>query len=56
MYFKLYQDVSSQWRWTLYSSNHKKVADSAESYWNKADCKNGISLVQGTNSHTPVYE
>lgn len=33
MYFNLYQDASRQWRWTLYASNHKKIADSGESYW-----------------------
>ncbi|MCX7347390.1 MAG: DUF1508 domain-containing protein [Alphaproteobacteria bacterium] len=56
MYFKLYQDISKQWRWTLYAANHRKVADSAESYWNKNDCFSGINLVRGTNSQTPVYE
>ena len=56
MYFKIYQDVSYQWRWTLFSSNYKKIADSAESYRNKTDCLHGIGLVQGTNSQTPVYE
>jgi uncharacterized protein len=49
-------DVASQWRWTLYAANQKKVADSGESYWNKADAQRGISLVKGTNSATPVRE
>jgi uncharacterized protein YegP (UPF0339 family) len=54
MFFRLYQDVSGQWRWTLYAENHRKVADSAESYINKRDAENGISLVKSTNAATPV--
>ncbi|KRR03713.1 hypothetical protein CQ12_37985 [Bradyrhizobium jicamae] len=49
-------DVASQWRWTLYAANQKKIADSGEGYWNKADAQHGISLVKGTNGATPVYE
>ncbi|HWM47935.1 MAG TPA: DUF1508 domain-containing protein [Xanthobacteraceae bacterium] len=56
MYFSLYKDAIQQWRWTLYASNHKKVADSAEAYWNKQDALHGIGLVMSTNQNTPVYE
>jgi len=56
MYFVLYKDKASQWRWTLFASNHAKIADSAEGYWNKADAQHGISLVKGTNAATPVVE
>jgi uncharacterized protein YegP (UPF0339 family) len=56
MFFYLYRDVASQWRWTLYAANNKKIADSGEGYWNKADCQHGIDLVKGTNHATPVYE
>jgi uncharacterized protein YegP (UPF0339 family) len=56
MYFVLYRDVASQWRWTLYASNHRKIADSAEGYFNKADALNGINLTKSTNSATPVVE
>jgi uncharacterized protein YegP (UPF0339 family) len=56
MFFYLYKDAASQWRWTLYAANNKKIADSGESYWNKADCQHGIDLVKGTNHATPVYE
>lgn len=55
MFFYIYRDASNQWRWTLYSANQKKIADSGESYWNKADCQHGISLVKGS-SNAPVYE
>jgi uncharacterized protein len=57
MYFVLYRDTALQWRWTLFAANHRKVADSAEGYHNKADAQNGIGLVAvSTNGNTPVYE
>jgi len=56
MYFILYRDVSQQWRWTLYAVNHRKVADSAEGYFNKADALSGINLVKSTGAATPVTE
>jgi uncharacterized protein YegP (UPF0339 family) len=56
MFFYLYKDTANQWRWTLYAANNKKVADSGEGYWNKADAQHGIDLVKGTNHSTPVYE
>lgn len=56
MYFRLYKDNAGQWRWTLLSSNHKKIADSGEGYINKTDAQAGINLVKSTNSATPVIE
>ena len=54
MYFKLYES-GGQWRWTLYSANTKKIANSGESYWNKTDCLHAINLVKGSSA-APVYE
>lgn len=54
MYFNLYKDIGGQWRWTLYSSNGRKIADSGEGYVNRSDAENGINLVKSTNSATPV--
>jgi len=56
MYFSLYKDAAGYWRWTLFASNHRKVADSGEGYFNKADAVNGIALVKSTNAATPVTE
>lgn len=56
MYFKIYRDTASYWRWTLYSGNNRKIADSGEGYQNKSDCLGGIDLVKSTNAATPVYE
>jgi uncharacterized protein len=56
MYFNIYRDHAYLWRWTLLAANHRKIADSGESYTNEADCLSGIGLVMGTNSNTPVYK
>lgn len=48
--------TAGEWRWTLYSDNHKKIADSGESYINKQDCIKGINLVKGTTNNTPIHE
>lgn len=55
MHFYLYKDVSGYWRWTLYAANSKKIANSGEGYFNKADCLSAISLVKGS-SLAPVRE
>lgn len=55
MYFQLYKDVQGYWRWTLYAANNRKVANSGEGYWNKADCVHAINLVKGSGS-APIYE
>lgn len=55
MYFRLYTDVSGQWRWTLFASNGNKIANCGEGYVNKADCKHGIALVKGSST-APVME
>lgn len=46
MHFEVYRDARNEWRWTLYASNGRKIADSGEGYHNKADCLHGITLVQ----------
>lgn len=55
MHFIIYKDKQSQWRWRLKSANYQVIADSAEGYWNKADCEHGISLVK-SSWNAPTYE
>lgn len=45
MYYYVYLDQASQWRWTLYAANHRKIANSGEGYINRADCIHAINLV-----------
>jgi len=54
MYFTLYTS-DGQYRWTLFAANHRKIANSGESYWNKSDCLAAINLVKGSAA-SPVYE
>ena len=55
MYYQIYRDSQSAWRWRLRAANHRVVADSGEGYYNKMDCLHAINLVKGTMG-APVYE
>lgn len=55
MRYEVYPDVRRQWRWRLRADNNKTIADSAESYMNKQDCKDAIALVK-KSSDAPVIE
>jgi uncharacterized protein YegP (UPF0339 family) len=59
MYFEIYVSGSTiltqEWRWRLKSANHRIVADSGEGYVSKQGCLEGIALVMGTSSNTPVH-
>lgn len=54
MYFWIYRDRINQFRWRLYTANHRVIADSGEGYFNLADCIHGINLVKATDAQTPV--
>lgn len=45
-YFRIYKDISSQWRWSFVASNGKTIAVSSESYHNLADCEHSVSLMK----------
>lgn len=55
MNYEMYQDAASYWRWRLRSGNNRIIADSGESYYNRADCRSAIDLVKGSAS-APVKE
>ena len=55
MKFYLYKDQANYWRWRLVTTNGKIIAESSESYWNKQDALDGISLVK-VAYNAPVYE
>jgi uncharacterized protein YegP (UPF0339 family) len=44
--FEIYKDSKSEYRWRFRANNGKIVADSAEGYKDKADCKRGIDIVK----------
>jgi uncharacterized protein YegP (UPF0339 family) len=55
MWFELYFEAYQGWRWTLWSSNGRKIANSGEGYVNKADAVSAINLVKGS-ALAPVRE
>jgi uncharacterized protein YegP (UPF0339 family) len=55
MKFYLFKDQANYWRWRLVASSGKVIAESPESYWNKQDALDGISLVK-IAYNAPVYE
>jgi uncharacterized protein YegP (UPF0339 family) len=56
MHFKVYKDSSGNWRWRLVAANHRIVADSGESYYNKQDCLHAINLIKQSAAGAPIYE
>ena len=56
MKFVIYKDARGNYRWRLVASNGKIVADSAEGYVNKVDCKAGIQLVKTHAGSAPVED
>ena len=55
MYYWVYPEPNGDWRWTLYASNHKKIANSGEGYKNKNDCYAAINLVKSSKD-APIKE
>jgi uncharacterized protein YegP (UPF0339 family) len=55
MRYEIYKDVQLLWRWRLKAANNKTIADSGESYQNKQDCLDAITLVKGSKD-APVTE
>ncbi len=55
MEYHIYRDSTSQWRWYLLAGNNRKIANSGEGYFNKADCISAVNLVKGS-AGAPVKE
>lgn len=56
MRFEYYQDSKGEWRWTLFASNGRIVADSAEGYTRKEGVQDAISRVQLESASAYVKE
>lgn len=46
----VYKDVDKLYRWRYVSQNGNIIADSAESYHNKADCLRGIEIMKSSGN------
>jgi uncharacterized protein len=54
-HYQVYKDRANYWRWRYIASNGKIIADSAEGYYNKSDCLNGIAIMKASGI-SPVRE
>jgi uncharacterized protein YegP (UPF0339 family) len=52
MVYVMYKDAAGYWRWRLFATNNKIVADSGEGYVNKTDCEHGINLCKASANAT----
>jgi uncharacterized protein YegP (UPF0339 family) len=55
MWYELYFESFQGWRWTLWSTNGRKIANSGEGYVNKADAISAINLVKASIA-APIRE
>lgn len=55
MFYELYKDTMTQWRWRLKAANYRTIANSGEAYHNKADALAAIQLVKSSGS-APIRE
>jgi hypothetical protein len=44
--FQIFKDTRGEFRWRLRAGNNEIIATSGEGYKAKADCLNGIRLIQ----------
>jgi uncharacterized protein len=56
MYYLVYQEARSHlFRWRLYAEPDRKVAESIETYYNRADCLAAIEFIKNSAAF-PVKE
>lgn len=49
-------DAASEYRWTLWANNNKKIACSGEGYQNKSDLDHAIRLIQTDVSFARIQD
>jgi uncharacterized protein YegP (UPF0339 family) len=50
MYYWIYQDDRKKWRWTLYTANNSRIAESTGVYEKKQDCEAAIERVKASTN------
>lgn len=55
MAYYIYVDPQGYWRWYLLGPNHRRIANSAEGYFDRQECRNAVLLVK-SSANVPVYE
>lgn len=49
MYYWIYQDAETKWRWTLYAANNSRIAESSGGYTEKQQCEAAIEKVKASS-------
>lgn len=52
-HFLVYRD-DGVWRWSLYSLDLHRIAESGAGYASRLECEDAIGVVKATNTGTPV--
>lgn len=55
LWFFVYRDIKSEYRWTLFAGNRKKIATCGEGYKRLIDCEHAINLVADTDGRPIKY-
>lgn len=55
-YFRIFQDVQGQYRWTFHAANHEKLAVPGESFTRRATAEASIDLVKRLASGAPIND
>ncbi len=55
-YFKIFQDVKDQYRWTFYAANHEEIAVPGESFTRRATAEANIDRVQRLAPTAPIHD
>ena len=56
MYFYMYQDQRGEWRWALFATSGKRIAESGEWCSDERACLGDISAVMSAERIVPVYK
>ncbi|MES2236824.1 MAG: DUF1508 domain-containing protein [Pseudomonadota bacterium] len=49
------KDNKGQWYWVYYASNAEPISRSSESYINRSDCENSISIMKNSSGSKVFY-
>lgn len=56
MYFIIYKDNKSEWRWKYRAANHEDIAVSSEGYIRCESCIHSINLVKTGSATAKTYD
>ena len=54
--YVMYRDTAGQYRWRCLAGNNRTIADSGESYYNKADCRTALDLLRDDCGRSAVQD